>query len=207
MVAARISTLHAFVDRFPTRFRIADLSATDPGNGEESDMAKAFMQAMERESARFSAMPRSGRLKSRCPRSTDLLAAGRFLFQGINRGNWNPPAFRQVDFQAFRRAFLGLVPPSAADATSLGWDIRKVSYTLNPRKLKVLFKIALAHAFVLKEPESEYVGLSLDDLRVFMLIWDSLEEEEKLATRVDGYLAKHSLQSKTSSVAVLSQRG
>jgi MoxR domain in the MoxR-vWA-beta-propeller ternary systems len=188
------ATLHAFVDRFPTRFRIADLSATDPGNGEESDMAKAFMQAMERESARFSGGAAFGPIEKPMPSVNDLLAAGRFLFQGINRGNWNPPAFRQVDFQAFRRAFLGLVSALAADATSLGWDIRKVSYTLNPRKLKALFKIALAHAFVLKEPESEYVGLSLDDLRVFMLIWDSLEEKEKLATRVDGYLAKHSLQ-------------
>jgi hypothetical protein len=73
----------------------------------------------------------------------------------------------------------------------------QVTWTISPRKLKALYKIALAHAlvrdeqFALAQSAPPLITPDHRDLYVFNLIWDSGEARERLNAQVHGGVAEH----------------
>jgi hypothetical protein len=174
------ATLYAFLDRFPIRLAVPQLSAGNDAP-EKSLLARAFDKAVEREGQRFcTGRPFAG--TSDMPSINDALLLGRFAFQHLANDGWATP-FKD-NARAFRQAFLRVAAALQSQGTIL--PRRVIRWTLSPRKLKALYKIALAHALIRTGfvSNGSVVAAGRPDLHVFDLIWDAAAERDNLRERV-----------------------
>jgi MoxR-like ATPase len=183
-------TLHAFIDRFPARLLITAPSASDHPDVSRSSMAIAFGKALDREIERF----RSGSLfgpalPAGMPCINDMLCLGRAMLEdvGTKTGFFDPEQVR-----AFRANFLNAARSLQMGATSP--ENGAITWTISPRKLRALYKLALAHALVRRRPAPgapHRVDLSAPDLRVFATIWDAPAARPDLLRRVEGFVSNY----------------
>jgi hypothetical protein len=180
------ATLYAFLDRFPLRLPIPLVSGTSPGRlSTDSDLARATKVALAREARRFSCgehfdFSSDGAFTS----VNDLLLLGRCM---LEQDHWPDQAdvglFDRRRLDRFKDAFLQTASALQCGATQT--EISRVSWTISPRKLKALYKIALAHAVVVDDNfagSAQVVsGPSAHDLHVFDYIWDSPVAQNDLA--------------------------
>jgi hypothetical protein len=176
-------TLHAFLDRFPVRIEIPNASGTSqPGpNKENTNLAEAFNKAMEREEERFTAgrpFPEPQERKEDRPCINDILLLGRCCLQGLSKGG-EPLLFSPQALDNFKRWFVEIACELQLASRSSGtFAVRDtITWTVTPRKLRSIYKVALALALVRDDRFVEgtrYVqGPGVDSLRVFDMIWDS----------------------------------
>lgn len=192
--AEDFQTLYAFVDRFAIRLPIPMVSGTSSDNTLESDLAAAFGLAMGREARHFS---RGHRFEQRSALAcvNDALLLGRSCYQheslgdGKRAGGQNAVSlFHDRQLRRFREAFLNIAAVLQNDNTNPA--VGSVTWTISPRKLRALYKIALAHALIrddnfLRDPKSAVVTtLGQEDLRILTLVWDSPTAASDLAKRV-----------------------
>ncbi|HEX3045583.1 MAG TPA: AAA family ATPase [Bacillota bacterium] len=173
-------TLHAFLDRFPVRIEIPNASGTsNPGESGVSDLAKAFDLALKREEQRFTGLPaQSSDAGVYPPCVNDILLLGRACLQGLNQKE--PLLFDLKSYQSFKICFMNIACSlQAASGTNQPFAQRdRITWTITPRKLKSIFKIALALAVVRDDsfvPGDKRLvqGPKGESLRVFDMIWDS----------------------------------
>ena len=132
--------------------------------------------------------------KEDMPCINDILLLGRYCFQN------DFGSFNKTEFKIFRSNFIKLGESLQAKGTDVtSGKITGITWTISPRKLKAIFKIALAHALVLDDThfatvnnDSQIIStLGKDDLKVFSLIWDSQlkrnELEGLVGTDVENY--------------------
>lgn len=181
-------TLHAFVDRFPVRLLINPPSASDKPKVLESSLAKAFDIAMRRECTRFS----SGLLFDRAlpagmPCINDMLCLGRAMLEDVEKASGNG-FFDNEQLRVFREKFMNAAKALQAGSTNSGSG--EITWTISPRKLRALYKIALAHALVRQQRTvGEYgVDLSEPDLRVLNTIWDAPSARDELKNKVESVM-------------------
>ena len=190
------ASLWAFVDRFPIRMRIPQASGSKSsdveqdrqnqqneqdrteglrGYGSESDLGKAFELGIERESRVFVKGERH-RFKQPAdmPCVNDLLLLGRGCLQ-----DWMHPGhiiFEAGQFSKFKNVFLlSMSDLQRKGATDIGQG--RITWSISPRKIKMIFKVALAHALVCDDKfvtgPRKHVELSDRSLHVMDMIWDS----------------------------------
>jgi MoxR-like ATPase len=184
-------TMYAFVDRFPIRLFFPIVSGGNTDDPLRSDLAQAFAMAMARESQRFvHGHPFGPKPQPEgMPCINDLLVLGRGCYQHepsdpfrsenlVPVGGPNAVSvFRETEVKRFQEAFLRIAIALQADATNPA--VGQLTWTISPRKLQALYKIALAHALVaddgfLDQPRAEVVSqLGTHQLHVFDFIWDS----------------------------------
>jgi len=191
-VGDEFGSLHAFLDRFTIRLRLENASGCDYGYNnedeqisgqgktiEESDLGKAFTIAMRLEGSRIAPLneyddgmtDRTG-----MPYINDLLLLSRCCFQHeTNPAELkNESIFNENSLSKFKKAFLNIGRELQQQCTDLRNDL--ITWTISPRKIKALYKIALAHALVCTNeyPKTNVrINLLEKDLQVFNLIWDS----------------------------------
>ncbi len=162
-------SLHAFLDRFPIRIQIPslELGAESPG---ETLVAKALDRAVAREAHRLAGHRESGPASPAC--INDVLILGWACLQ--QAGGIGETPFADRDLANFRLRFLRCAHNLWGPGTKQG---AVPTWTLSPRKLKALYKIALCHAMVTGAEELASSGgpvsLRGRSLRVFELIGDS----------------------------------
>ena len=180
-------TLHAFIDRFPARLLITPPSATDFPDVSASSLAKAFGKAFGRECERFRSGFLFGReLPAGMPCINDMLCLGRAALEDVETG---AGFFDLSQVRTFRSNFLNAAKALQMGATSAGGAT--ITWSISPRKLRALYKIALAHALVRRVPAPgapHRVDLSAADLRVFATIWDAPAARPDLLRRVEGFV-------------------
>jgi MoxR-like ATPase len=176
------ATLHAFMDRFPIRLMVPE-AKPQMGSGEDAktdNLTAAFDVAIRREAAKFvsgSAFP------SRAKAATidDVVLLGRACLQHVHNQDG---IFAASDVDDFRQRFLRLARGLFENRT--GHD--RLTWTISPRKLKALYKVALCHALICDDQFAEgaqlVMGLGSKDLWVFSLIWDSEQAQGELSRRV-----------------------
>jgi len=177
---------------------------------DESDLGQAFAVAMGREARRFSrgdCFAADDSIPESC--INDILLVGRACYQHEEgRSLRGPLAIKEPaggtgavelfqNLQDFRRAFLEIAAQLREQNTraSLG----EITWTISPRKLRSLYEIALAHAFVtsdnfLQDPGNDVeivAGLGKRQLRVFNLIWDSSVARTELQQQVRQLIEEH----------------
>jgi MoxR-like ATPase len=180
-------TLHAFIDRFPARLLIIPPSASDVADVTQSSLARAFDKAFGREAERFHSGSHFGsKLPAGMPSINDMLCLGRAMMEDVDSGDG---FFDRKQEQTFRTNFLNAVHSLQQAATNP--ERGEITWTISPRKLRALYKIALAHALVRGEPgpnPQRQVELSAPDLRVFATIWDAPHALSDLKNRVAGFV-------------------
>lgn len=203
-------TLHAFVDRFPLRLPIPIVSGESADDAKDSDLSQAFQLAMSREAEQFVHGHHFGPVSrpQGMPGINDLLAVGRAAYQhepahplkkqaGAAVGGKNACClFREPDLRRFREAFIRMGAALQIDGTNT--SAGHLMWTISPRKLKALYKIALAHALIVddkfvQQPAAEVVSdLGERQLHVFDFIWDSPTAKGRLNDQtkalIDRYL-------------------
>jgi MoxR-like ATPase len=182
--------LYAFLDRFPVRLYIPPVEANERG-----DLRNATLMALNREAERFVtgrdlAAAVFAQAAGTLPVINDILLLGRALMQD-RKLRLNPPTlFRESNLSSFDAAFFKLAGSLQDEGTSI--EIGRISWTINPRKLRAIYKIALAHALVRQCEDvaaGKTIDLSNDDLYVFKLIWDAQGQQRLvLDMRIDELL-------------------
>jgi MoxR-like ATPase len=171
------STLHAFLDRFPTRLAVPVASGTrTQTKPEDSDLASATKIALRRERQKMSSnelfVQREWNFGA--PSLNDLLLAGRVAVTQSDQ------LFDSDSLASFERRFYRIAANLQQDGTNI--SANRVTWTITPRKLKALWKIALAHAVVRDDGfangGSIINGPGYLDLRVFNWIWDAPGESK-----------------------------
>lgn len=197
-------TLYAFLDRFPVRLIVPTLSGTSRGdNGqkrealpEESDLAQATWLAIRREASRFTNGASFPARPANMPGVNDILLLGRAMLQHEDS---SAALFPIDDLKKFRKAFMAIAADLSQSGTSANEE--RVTWTISPRKLKAIYKIALAHAlitdrnFFAKNSAGQQVTTLSDPLahlQVFCHIWDAPWERGELCRRTN-VTAKRSL--------------
>jgi MoxR-like ATPase len=176
-------TLHAFVDRFPARLIVDVPSATDKPAVEDSGLAQAFQMAIKRETVRFRTGAPSGFGRpAGMPCINDVLCLGRAMMEDFEeqRGFFGTQDQRGT----FRERFLGLARSLRSGGTKA--ETQAVTWTISARKLRALWKLALAHSLV--RAAGGAVRLLPEHLCVFYSIWDTPAAVGELKIRVDNYL-------------------
>jgi MoxR-like ATPase len=196
-------SLYAFLDRFPMRLLVPAMSGTSQPEPENSDLAKAFDKAIRREAQRFvdgagfQSRVILGRSGHDMPGINDLLLLGRCVLE--SQAGAGLGLFDTNGLARFRQAFLSTATDLQQRGTaqrSTGAHLSDITWTISPRKLKALWKIALAHAVV---ADSGFAGLQksvksphAEELRVFEFIWDSpvrrLDLTSQVRTAIGRYL-------------------
>lgn len=172
-------TLHAFLDRFPIRLNVPAASGTHAPDIDETDLAKAFDKAMERERKKFESGDSFGKRRREMASVNDVLLVGRYAVQSAD----GTGCFADENLAKFRAAFLRIAAELQTETTNPAQ--RRVTWTISPRKLKALYKIALAHALVRGGADlGRKIPLDVEDLAVFTLIWDTPLEEPKLREQI-----------------------
>lgn len=186
-------TLYAFVDRFPVRLAIPVASGTSaPGDVAETDLGRAFQIAMERQADAFlTPDPLAASRPSHMPSIQDILLLGQACLwhkmparDGRSRAEIGH-VFHPQQLRDFEKAFLEMARSLQQDATDLNRS--HLSWTITPRKLKALYKVALAHALVRdtsfgsKSPVVKCLGA--EDLWIYSLIWDTPSQRLDLKER------------------------
>ena len=191
-------TLHAFLDRFPIRLEVPTASGTSHLPGEPSNLDRAFLVALGREENRFT----SGRNfpdppEEDPPGINDVLLLGRAAMQGLQEGT--PLLFEPERLEVFHRHFMDIARGLQAEAGTQGalLEHEGITWTISPRKLRSLFKIALAMAilrdeeFLSGEPGAARVrGPGVDGLEAFSAIWDSPAAQRRLRNRLESTLKR-----------------
>ena len=114
----------------------------------------------------------------------DVLLAGRYVVQSLDGSG----CFDEAALARFRNAFLRIAAELQTETTNPAQ--RRVTWTISPRKLKALYKIALAHALIRQGWDGFHkVALGPEELAVFTLIWDTPLEEPKLREQIRGRAA------------------
>lgn len=195
-------SLYAFLDRFPMRLLVPNASGTSRPETERSELAKAFEKAIGREAKRFVAgegFPSRASFvdKEAMPSINDLLLLGRCILEsrsGVGEGLFESEALD--DFRiAFLRTAADLQPQGTSAQHSASIQTSDITWTISPRKLKALWKIALAHAVVCDDkftgqaPSVEPPAAA--DLLVFNYIWDSPVQQMVLAQRVQTAVGRY----------------
>ncbi len=186
-------TLYAFLDRFPIRLMVPPASGSDPGRGMESNLAEATQMAVRREADRM-ATGRSFPDRADMPHINDILLLGRALLDHERGG---PGIFRKGAALAdFQTSFFEIASALQAGGTHL--EDAAVTWTITPRKLRSLYKIALGHALL---RDDGFVSSTHDavqppgreDLQVFSHIWDASVSDvvEGLAREVERNVATY----------------
>ncbi len=182
--------LYAFLDRFTLRLDIPLASGVAPEFG---NLGKALDLALGREGKNFSEGRRFD--TTALASINDVLLAGRACMQHWGAENAEK-ALASSPFSgeaAFRRAFLGVASSLQLENTSPA--LGRLRWTISPRKLKALYKIALAHALLndknfAEQPAATQVnGLGADQLHVFDLIWDTPTAADDLRVRLEHDIA------------------
>jgi MoxR-like ATPase len=217
--AEEFVTLYPYLDRFAIRLNVplaegsvnsaegSDRQLTVPAM--ESDLGQAFTLAMGREASRFS----RGDLFSAeeaISSVNDVLLAGRACFQHElvckpsgtlavtdAAGGARAEGLFQPNLLDFRNAFMEIAAHLQQDNTRA--TLGEVTWTISPRKLRSLYKIALAHALVssekfLNDPSGDVeivAQLGRRQLRVFSLIADSSVARTELQQQVQHLIDEH----------------
>jgi hypothetical protein len=182
--------MHAFLDRFVTRLHVpiassAMLPHADPVG---TDMSKALAKSLEREGKRFRTGEPFNQEGAQMPSMNDLLLLGRFCFQGLPH---EVPFTLNRQKDAFFAAFMRIAAALRTNATNVGEG--HISWSISPRKLRSLYKVALAYSLVLSGFTTGHETIPLNferSLRVFQHIWDTgLEaKREELAHTVESLI-------------------
>lgn len=195
---------HALVDRFCVRLPVPVASGGTHDDPTQTDLAQAFDVAWQREAMKFShghafrteaSVPRTDAVTEQqlspprpdgMPCINDLLLLGRACLQHqatgsdvltTAEGEEVRPLFRDRDLKKFRDAFLRTAAALQADGTDI--ESGRITWTISPRKLRQLYKIALIHAVIC---DDEWTNNSRQQvvappgekqLHVFDFIWDS----------------------------------
>jgi hypothetical protein len=184
--AEDFQTLHAFIDRFPIRLYIQAASGGSHDNPQESDLGRATEMAIKRNAVEFTTGNKFEPRKPSC--INDMLLLGRACMQQLNgtddaaHGLFEPRSLTKFN-AAFMQKAVNL--QQRGTAASEG----RVTWTISPRKLKAIYKIALAHALVQSEEfraqRTRHVVLDPHrDLRALELIWDSRMAVGELSTQI-----------------------
>lgn len=197
-------TLYAFLDRFPLRLPIPLVSGITVPEGQARpvpDLRLAAERAIGREARQFCAgrpfetQAAFDRDREDFASVNDLLLLGRCCMQQDHFGDAAPPLFAPDVLVHFREMFFD----TGVELRRGGTDIQRniVSWTVSPRKMKALYKIALAHALVCDEgfaaggeiasgpgPGRGSDVIDGHDLWVFQYIWDT-GDVSKLKEQVD----------------------
>lgn|GEM_PF-3520911 len=191
---ADFQLLYAFLDRFVLRLYLpmalgktpVEKAPSDKPVAMHSQLAEAWRVSMNRERASFTfgdhfAGNEAGSLPMPC--INDVLFLGRCCFQAPNVGG-RLELFNAEALQRFDTAFL----QTAADLQDKATNPRlgRITWTISPRKLNAVYKVALAHALVADDgfqaTAARVNGPGPGDLYVFNLIWDSETSREPLRT-------------------------
>ncbi|MBN1516007.1 AAA family ATPase [Candidatus Sumerlaeota bacterium] len=185
------SFLYAFLDRFSVRLRVPTLSfGSDDGDVNNSSMVNAVNKAWQREQSRFindddfheTLLDLPVRPEERAC-VNDLLFAGRAMF-------WDDiDAFDVGEVKSFNERFINIALELMKNNTDP--SMHQITWTISPRKLRSLKKVALAHALLcddsftagrlIKSPDSNELG-------IFNLIWDSPEAEGDLLRKINPFI-------------------
>lgn len=195
--------LHAFLDRFPVRIQVPLASGAIRDDGEDSDqkdtkflkthLSNATQEAIKREGRRLTtnkAFEQPQWEEERAPSINDLLLLGRSCLEqehmsreDLDRGG----LFDQKALADFKAAFYEIATSLQGDCTEAATN--KITWTISPRKLKALYKIALAHAVICDDrfdEKSDCVnGPGRKQLHVFDFIWDTQGAKQELETQVN----------------------
>jgi hypothetical protein len=180
--AEEFDTLWAFLDRFCIRLDVpvasgqfSDGKPMPPGDAQGSDLGKATAKSLEREAARFCTNSRWGANEVAC--INDVLLLGRACLQDLRaevpKPNWT--LFVPEQQESFNADFFKI----AAQLQDHTTDTRqaRITWTITPRKLKGLYKVALAHALLIDDDfarkKKTTVALDGRSLFVFAHIWDA----------------------------------
>jgi len=178
--------LYAFLDRFPIRLHVPTPSGTSCPEGQNSDLVKASHKAIEREARRFAEGKAFENRPMEMPCINDILLLGRCCFH--HEVGKTPCLFNKELLQRFRQAFYRIGVNLQQNGTKP--ESSKITWTISPRKLKALYKIALAHALVRDDGFNNQAELIAtlnnpeQDLHVFDLIWDTLGTQNALESNV-----------------------
>ena len=172
------NTLYAFLDRFPVRLLVPTASGLHDEDPAASPLAEASEMAIRREVGRFVDGTHFPSHSEGTASLNDLLLLGRCCMQQ-QAPHWPEDdrlhtLFDPSGLHRFRRSFLRV----AADLQQEGTEpaSRRITWTVSPRKVKAIYKIALAHAVI---TDDGFDGThtvrtpSHEQLEVFYLIWDS----------------------------------
>jgi len=174
--AEEFSTLHAFVDRFPLRLAVPAVSGE-----REAERPSLLSQAFDAAWGRERLLLETGSATTIGPLAcvNDLLLAGRAC---ADDRHFDPAALRR-----FHAAFVDLAERLHEDGTAP--ERRHLTWTISPRKLKALYKIARAHALLVDDgfagDRPRVAGPELRELHVFDFVWDTPAAEEVLRRQVD----------------------
>lgn len=200
-------TLYALLDRLPIRLDVPLPSGTNESavgggvNPNDSSLGKAARQAITRESQKFAtkygfskkpAMSEDEFLdEQQASCVNDLLALGRAMLvdQAIRPPDPQDDALFVGDSAHwFYNKFLRIGASLQLGATNLRNDSR-ISWTISPRKLKALFKVARAYALItaknLNRNGTAGIECSASALRVYRHIWDTLGACDALERAVE----------------------
>ncbi len=190
--------LYAFLDRFPLRLEIPNVSGSSSKGKHidkalQSDLFEASNKALGRERDRFVT---GETFPPTHPASVnDILLLGRaILDSAIRREPSGDSMFSAAALERFRKEFYEIAASLQAEGTGL--HKAHISWTISPRKLKALYKIALAHAIVADENfpmagrNAVVSGPHSRELHVFDFIWDTHTKSHELRDRVAGLIGK-----------------
>jgi MoxR-like ATPase len=176
---------YAFLDRFPVRLLVPVASGSNELEPGQSDLAKAFDFAFKREIKQFSRGSAFPGRDPYMPTINDIICLGRSMLEAVDEDGLT--IYHADDLRKFHRAFV---------ATSCHLQVRgtdapqgQLTWTISPRKLRALYKIALAHALVTGDDcihaGAQRVALGARQMRVFRFIWDSPHERLRLESEID----------------------
>lgn len=191
--AEDFNTLYAFLDRFPIRLHIPNASGGTDTEAENSNLARAAQRAIGRAAQQFTRHDPFEPVTwaTRQPCVNDLLLLGRAMLEH-DAGVKGFALFDERQLSAFARAFYRLGATLQQEATGVREGI--ISWSISPRKLMALYKIALAHALVRAESFGKSGGVAGPDgrdLRVFEWIWDTPGRRDELARHVAAGARRH----------------
>ena len=188
--------LYAFLDRFPLRLEVPNVSGTSTtASGTsaaappvESDLARATKIALQRERVRFNTGEPFDDLvwSGAKPCVNDTLLLGRALMEAaLNPATKGSGIFDTAVLDRFKERFYKI----GANLQQQGTGLREgsITWTISPRKLKALFKIALAHTLISDDQFAGkgrvLAGPGPSQLHVFDFIWDTpMARDELLST-------------------------
>lgn len=183
-------TLYAFIDRFPLRLLIPVMSGSSSEGYQESDLAKAAQKAINRESSRFSTGQLFEIRPSNMPCINDVLLLGRACMESDNQVGdrlFNPDQVTRF-WGNFLHTTIALQAGGTTPVTG------NISWTISPRKIKALYKIALAHAVVRQIEQlagGDSINLGEPEFEILRHIWDTPQARDELDTLIDSAVHRH----------------
>lgn len=190
--AEDFNLLYAFLDRFPLRLEIPNASGTSStAPPHESNLARATETALHREMIRFTKGDPFANEDAPCS-INDALLVGRALMESAFGSPPGLPMFDSKRLAKFTIEFFKIGAFLQANGT--GMREGTISWTISPRKLKALYKIALAHAVVRDRGFAKggvVAGPDQHDLHVFDFIWDTPVARDNLRGEVEAMTARY----------------